>query len=1225
MPERTRGRAAESKRDRPPPKRARTDRPADQPTTDPPTGQPTDRPADQGAAPRARRAAESAPDAPDPKRARTDAPRDSAPPDPAPPGSTLTEHVQYAVINSAIESNGLVQPMIESYNCFVSEMLPLILEEHSEIVTRGRNQPVEHRISIVGTSVELPTVREHTGSVRRITHTEAQLRGLNYASPVCVDVQHTVHEVRPDGQLGRRESIEVWRSLRLCDLPTMVGSSLCCSTHGLGSDRECMMDPGGYFVFNGNQKCILSQEKLKTNTYYVFPGKAANKTPCMGEIRSCHEAKTRSTSTLYVNCVQKSAACVPVVTVTLPFIALQIPVAHMFVLLGCVTLDDMLDCTIGRQRDGRGVVSAATCAMAVAVIENSFDGLDADRVVAIVARGCSRHKTAESRLRYMEHIITHEVLPHVGISHTPDVLARKRLFLGLMIRKTAAVLTGERAPDDRDTCAAKRVDTPGMLLSLLFRQLMRKTVKVFVQQIHRQIDHGKAVSAPDIFKYAKITNGLRYAFGSGNWGTQARGPATQSGVVQNLIACNIVSLWAHMRRINTPINREGKAPKPRQLHSSNWRVVCPVETPEGASCGLVKNMALLCHMRHLCPVDVLASALLRYAGRWLVALDDPDVWGTHVAVHLNGTPHSFVAVEHAQAVLDEMLRARRLGAVPYDVSVYRVGAGELHVDSDAGCLMAPVLVVSELHRLPAILERHPPRGSAVMWAELVQAGVVQYLDNSEGDGYRVALRPEQLARPDGDEPFTHIEIHPSTAINGLCASIIPHSDRNQAPRNCYQSAMGKQAIAPYASNLADRMDVCSHVLENPMPPLVTTWVEDILQTDRLPAGQTVTVAIITYTGFNQEDSLIANQASIDRGMFRSTLFHTVRKVESTNGSEVERFERPDPDTCLVLKSGNYDTVDQHGMVQPGQRLSAGDCIIGQTMLMQEIHEDGKKPVRRDRSLFMRGHATQIVDKVLTSTTPDGHGYCKVGTREQRIPKIGDKFSSRHGQKGVIGQILRPEDMPFAEDGTIPDLIVNCHAFPSRMTIGHLIECLAGQLAARQGLRADGTPFRDTSRETLGDALAELGLSRHGTKRMQCGMTGEMMDCEIFCGPTFYQRLKHMADDKVHARSRGPIQIMVRQPVEGKARDGGLRYGEMERDTLISHGAPYMMLDRMLEQSDAYKVPICRPCGLIAQHPCLSQALVHRPRDAICRRCGGNDITFQVMCYPMKVLVQVHAI
>jgi hypothetical protein len=730
--------------------------------------------------------------------------------------------------------------------------------------------------------------------------------------------------------------------------------------------------------------------------------------------------------------------------------------------------------------------------------------------------------------------------------------------------------------------------------------------------------------------------------------------------------------------------------------------------------------------------------------------------------------------------------------------------------------------------------------------------------------------------------------------------------------------MGKQAIAPYTSNLADRMDVVGHVLDYPAPPLVTTWVEDILRTDMLPAGQTVMVAIITYTGFNQEDSLIANQASIDRGMFRSTLFHTVRKVESTNGSEIERFERPDTDTCLVLKSGNYDTVGEDGMVQPGQRLTAGDCIVGQTMLMQEIQEHGKKPVRRDRSLFVRGR-DQIVDKVLTSTTPDGHGYCKVGTREPRIPKIGDKFScytpdhqlltargwvgvadvaigdlvatldpetgrvsyeeaeavhvypvedeplyevdaqhlslrttmnhnmyvrrrhaadfalvraedvhgkrvrflkncgdglqasqcvapacpvpvqdvdafllffglwmgdgwaengsvtfcraaraaaqtcgldpapdgrqfrvhhgpladmlaplavpdkrlpewcfhlsraqsarvldglmdsggsadayhtsssglrddvqrlalhggwsadvdacapaawrvrvhrrdnspelhgretvapwtgnvhcvtvrtgivyvrrhgktvwcgnSRHGQKGVIGQILRPEDMPFAEDGSIPDLIVNCHAFPSRMTIGHLVECLAGQLAAREGLRADGTPFRDTSRESLGDALAELGLCRHGTKRMQCGTTGKMMDCQIFYGPTFYQRLKHMADDKMHARSRGPIQIMVRQAVEGKARDGGLRYGEMERDTLISHGAPYMMLDRMLEQSDAYKVPICRPCGLIAQHPCLSKALVHRAREAVCRRCGGHDIIFQVMPYPAKLLFQ----
>jgi DNA-directed RNA polymerase II subunit RPB2 len=769
---------------------------------------------------------------------------------PAEDNDVLEEPVQYMLIRSAIEHSGLVPHMIHSYNCFVTEMLPRILEEHSLIITRGRREPVEHRIRIIGTAIELPSVREFDGTVRRITYTEAKLRGLNYASNVCVDVEHSIASV-VDGIPGEAESCDTWRALPLCLIPTMVGSVLCSSTQGLGNHRECPMDSGGYFVFNGNDKAILAQEKLKTNTIFVFPGKYGTKLACTCEIRSCHEAKMRSTSTLYIHCTQSSSACIPSLTATVPFITVQIPIAHLFVLLGCETLTDMLDYCVGSAHDGGGVVSAKIARLAVAVIENSFDGLSVAAVQATIAKGCTRHKTAEGRARYMDHIITHEVLPHVGINPTPEVLHKKRLFLGLMVRRAASVLVNESAPDDRDTYANKRIDTAGMLMSLLFRQLMRRTVKHISQQIHRSIEHQKAVVIPDILKMAKITSGFRYAFGSGNWGTQSKGPATQSGVVQTLTACNIVSSWANLRRINTPINREGKAPKPRQLHSSSWRRVCPVETPEGGSCGLVKNLALLCHVRMLCPVGQLVDVLWRYARCWVVPIEGPgaatpDTYSSHIPMHLNGIVHGFVAPDDVDAFLVAMRLARRRGALPYDCSVYQQPTG-LHVESDAGCLLSPVLELASIHRMPELVARHPPGGSASLWAELVQEGLIQYVDNSEEQGLRVAQFSRDLP---GVPRYTHIEIHPSL-INGLCASIIPFSHHNQAPRNCYQ--VTKTTLTRSDSAVSQRWE---SRLSGSMPAIsVLGWMSSVTcsTTQRLLLSPHGWMTFSGLTGYHAEE------------------------------------------------------------------------------------------------------------------------------------------------------------------------------------------------------------------------------------------------------------------------------------------------------------------------------------------------------------------------------------
>jgi DNA-directed RNA polymerase II subunit RPB2 len=477
----------------------------------------------------------------------------------------------------------------------------------------------------------------------------------------------------------------------------------------------------------------------------------------------------------------------------------------------------------------------------------------------------------------------------------------------------------------------------------------------------------------------------------------------------------------------------------------------------------------------------------------------------------------------------------------------------------------------------------------------------------------------------GHFDYTHCEIHPST-IFGVLASCVPFPDHNQAPRNTYQCAMGKQAMGVYATNYDQRMDKTAYVLNYPSRPLVDTRIMNFLHLNKIPSGTQIHVAIMSHTGYNQEDSVLINKSSIDRGLFLATIYHT-EKDEDKNiiRDEIIRC-KPDPAKTKGIKFGNYDKLNADGFLPVNERVENRDVIIAKIVPIKENRNDPTKTVKyEDQSKTYRTTEDTYVDKNFTGRNGDGYNFAKVRMRVLRKPTFGDKFSSRHGQKGTAGNIIPECDMPFTASGLRPDIIINPHAIPSRMTIGQLKETLLGKVLLQLGMFGDGTSFGNLDVKTISAELLKLGYESYGNELMYNGLTGEQLETNIFIGPVFYQRLKHMVSDKQHSRSIGPMVNLTRQPAEGRSRDGGFRIGEMERDVMIAHGMTRFCKERMYDVSDKYNVHVCKKCGMIASYNDGKQSKLHTSGDFsihFCKTCDNRtDFAKVDIPYAYKLMSQ----
>ncbi|KAI9500454.1 DNA-dependent RNA polymerase II [Coemansia spiralis] len=1145
----------------------------------------------------------------------------------------------WTLITRYFDEHGLVRQQIDSFNNFIEHTLQEIVDENRylviETVVPGRQGQDMHRryhIEFGQVFIDLPSNTESDGQLDKLCPQEARLRNLTYSSMLFLQygqktliadksnprnqnvtsVADMELEVEDDqGHFDRNGDLISDQRKYIGQIPIMLRSHYC-TLHGLKDQElydlgECPYDQGGYFIINGSEKVLIAQERIATNTVLVFK-KTLPYPRYTAEIRSQAERVSKQASPLALSMSNKGVekGSTQTIQATIPYIHSEIPAVVVFRALGMVSAKDILEHIAYDLNDMQMLE------MLKPSIEEAFVIQDRDVALDFIAkRGHTIGSSRDKRIRYAAGILQKEFLPHIGTqAHNETV---KAYFFGYMIHRLLLCALERREPDDRDHYGKKRMDLGGPLLAMLFRTLFRRFTKEVSGYLKKCIETNREFNMTLAIKPYTITSGLRYALSTGNWGEQKKAMQARAGVSQVLNRYTFASTLSHLRRCNTPIGRDGKIAKPRQLHNTHWGLVCPAETPEGQACGLVKNLALMAHVT----VGVESSPVREFLNEWSVeSLAEVDASNISSAtkVFLNG---DWVGIHRNPDELVEcMLEARRNAGLTFETSIVRdVREHELRIHTDSGRVCRPLLVAKDLRlklnrtHIEYIEKSDISEEDAYKWADLLADGVIEYLDAEEEETAMICMTPQELAEsywykksgilpPEETDPaarvrsrrnvlidtWTHCEIHPSMIL-GICASIVPFPDHNQSPRNTYQSAMGKQAMGIMLTNYLLRMDTLTNILYYPQKPLATTRAMDYLKFRDLPAGQNAIVGIMCYGGYNQEDSVIMNQSSIDRGLFRSLYFRTNSDEESKQGLDVlGTFEKPTPDTTLRLKRGTYEKLDEDGLIAPGTQVAGDDIIIGKTTAIPadslELGQRTKNHTKIDVSKALRATECGIVDQVVLTTNGDGYKFVKVRIRSTRVPQMGDKFASRHGQKGTIGVTYRTEDMPFSAEGLVPDIIINPHAIPSRMTIGHLVECLLSKLSAKLGSEGDATPFTDVTVEAISNELLEQGYQPRGFEVMYNGHTGRKLAAQVFLGPTYYQRLKHMVDDKIHSRARGPLQILTRQPVEGRARDGGLRFGEMERDVMIAHGVAQFLKERLFDVSDAYRVHVCDLCGLI---------------------------------------------
>jgi len=1421
----------------------------------------------------------------------------------------------WKLVDCFYETNKLSQHQIDSYNIFIENNIQSIINNVGNI-DLIKDNVIDGCIEFGNISINLPIHSEADGQVSKITPHEARLRNLTYSSSLFIDIKYK-----------SKNNVELFNNCFIGKIPIMIKSNIDLQT---SSEKECTLDQGGYFIVSGSEKVLISQEKMNNNQIYIFE----NNKQIESEIRSLSENDMKSTSTIKMH-ISKTNDYDNKLKIQLPFLKSDIPALYVFHAMGKNYSDyiDMYDNDIKEFL--------------------LFSEIDLEEAITIPLY-CEKKLNIKSIIsNEKKSYILNENFSKNFFPHCSTV--NEKLFLyGLMITKTVNCFLKKKSFDDRDHYKNKRIDTAGDLLSFLFKQLYKKLHKDMSTAAQKNYEQNRILNIAQLIKSKIITNGMKYSLATGNWGMSSN-QGIKVGISQVLNRHSYMSTLSHLRRINSPIGKDGKVTLPRQLHGSHAYRICPCETPEGQQCGLVKNMALTCIISQYTYSDTIKNIIFEIDN--IIFLDEKYSFNL-TKIMVNG--NWIVSTSEPETVINILKNRRKFLDISSHVGLcFDKLNNEIRVHTDSGRCLRPLVIVEngKSNLTSDVLQKI--KKYDWKWNDLIVNGVIEYIDSDEEESLLIAFDDNDIINR--KIHFTHCEIDKALML-GICASLIPFSDHNQAPRNVYQSAMGKQAMGLYATNYQERIDSFSHVLHYPQKPLVKTDTMDTFQFENMPSGVNAIVAIACYGGQNQEDSVIMNQSSIDRGLFRSSFYRTYKDEQKQQGvSNKEAFEKPDKNVCLGMSLGDYSKIDNDGLSSPGSFVNENDIIIGKTTTIQN---DEKGYNKKDTSTSLRHNEQGVIDKVMI--TSNEHGVCMTKTRVRsiRIPEMGDKFcgddkfdvltnngwkaiadvtkndtvatlnpdthiieyqnveetykfehkgdmyriksqqidlyttlnhkmyvkqrrktnfelieakyiyqkrvsykknginnnrdyqftlddktsfdmniflqffgfwiadgwankytfkrknrksfttnhviticktkphtrewiiniikqlglhpcfhnndkinishkvlakylttlsvgatnkflpswvwnlsetqsqtllkglilgdgnisnskswiyftssiqlrddiqklcfqagwsasykkcqdanvlftirnkqvktnaiswrlninktkneptvnhghvheqniqeeyienfdgyvycilvpnhifyvrrngipvwtgnSSRHGQKGTIGITLRQEDMPFTAEGIVPDIIINPHAIPSRMTVAQLIECVTGKCAALNGNIRKATTFSGNNPEVICEELKNCGYDKRGREVMYSGLTGKQLDAEIFIGPTYYQRLKHMVHDKVHSRARGPVQLLTRQPVEGRSKEGGLRFGEMERDCIISHGAAGFLKERLMDVSDSYTTCVCKICGLMAVKDKQRNIM-------ICKGCKtSNGVEEIKLPYACKLLFQ----
>ena len=1143
----------------------------------------------------------------------------------------------------------LVKHQLESYNYFVNNQIqqtiemfnPLIIASEHDFVKELNLYRLEIEITFENFSIYRPQIYENNGSTKIMFPQEARLRNFSYSSAMTVDLN--IKYIVRNGEnyknvLNYQKKI---KNVHIGKLPIMLKSDLCVlnqykhlNHHETG---ECYMDPGGYFIINGSEKTCISQERAAENQIYCYNiEKNNNKWSWKGEMKCIPDWKCISPKQINLLIASRNNGYGNALYLQIPRIKVPIPLFIMFRAFNIISdkeICELIMLDITKENMKKMLIS-----LKASIIEANKVVTQEAAIKYIVANviytpmNMDKETGSKKKYDFAIEVLNNDIFPHCKTEK------QKIYMLGYMTNILLQTSFGWLLESDRDSYINKRVDLTGPLLNNLLRNYFNKLVKDMKKQIIREINTGSWKSNDDyeniitktniykIIKSTTIEQGIKRALATGDFGIKQIN-SNKVGVAQVLNRLTYLSSLSHLRRVNTPIDKSGKLVPPRRLHNSTWGFLCPAETPEGQSIGIVKNLAYLAHIT----INSNSSGLYDYI---LPIIDNIDTYtgsykdlDDYVKVFING---SWVGITNDPEKIYNSLKDKKYKGIIniYTSIIFNSKLKEIRVCNDAGRITRPLLKVknNKISYSNTIIQQ--VKSGELNWDDLVIAikledSIIEYVDSYEQNNAMIAMRPNDLNNSNTSNTsnskniyhYSHCEIHPST-IFGVLASCIPFPDSNQSPRNTYQSAMGKQAIGMYVTNYDNRMDKTAYVLTYPMRPLVETRIMNIIKLNNIPSGQQVIVAIMSHTGYNQEDSLLFNKGAIDRGLFLATIYHTEKDEDKKLFGTEEMRCKPDKTKTKNIKFANYDKLNNQGIVPENSLIEDRDIIIGKVIPIKENKNDFTKTVKySDGSISYRTHEESYIDKNYIESNGDGYNFCKVRIRNFRKPVIGDKFSSRHGQKGTIGNIIPEEDMPFTANGLKPDIIINPHAIPSRMTIAQLKETLLGKVLLELGLFGDGTSFGDFEISTIIDKLNELGYESKGNELMYNALTGEQLTMNIFIGPAFYQRLKHMVNDKQHSRSIGPMVNLTRQPAEGRSRDGGLRFGEMERDCMISHGASRFTKGRIYDASDAFSVFVCSKCGMIASFN--NKEHIH-----YCNTCSNrNDFKYVELPYACKLMFQ----
>ena len=1060
---------------------------------------------------------------------------------------------KHLVVKKFLDEHSLVESNIISFNNFIKFRMQEIVDEIAETIN---NENFEIQLGKI--KVGRPDLTEADGSSSRIMPYETRLRKITYAAPVTLEIT-----VKKGDQVDSGE-VEIGR------IPIMVKSEVC---NTFGSSEKKMIedyndpkDPGGYFIIKGNERVMVMAEDLAENQPFIEKNKK-------GEL-NLRLFSLRGTYRIPVTISENKEGIFEVSFSRLK----NIPAVVLLKALG-MTKESEIAKYIGQERDN------------VIVNLYEFVGISTkEDAMMHIAEQTKLQGTKKEILDRVNQRIDSYLFPHIGQKKEDRI--KKAETLCKFIKQFLVVKSNPNLQTDKDHYANKRVRLSGDLLTTLFRVNLGILIRDIQYSLQKSSKRRKFFSIKVIAKSTLFSHRVESAIATGSW------TGERSGVTQNMQKTNYLDTISQLQRVASMLKSDQENFLARTLHPTHYGRFCPVETPEGTEIGLRKNLSILSkvstrvHFDKTTFIKGLQKGGMKEEGKF-------DVF-------FNGL---FIGcVENASEFVKELRNKRRTNIFPAQMSIKEDNDyNTVLISTEPGRVLRPLIIVDDGKSRLTAEYLIKIENDELKWEDLIKKGIIEYVDAAEEENNLVALFENELT-----PEHTHLEIDP-TDLFGIVTSTVPYANHDQSSRLMRGSKTFKQALGLYAANYLCRLDTDVSILQYPQKPIVRSFVYDTLET--YPAGQNLVVAIMPHEGYNMEDALVLNKGSLDRGVGRSFYFRPYSAIEMNYaGGLKDEILVPEKDVSGYKRESDYEFLESDGIISPEVSVEESKVLIGKVSPPKFLSEAREISVRtkKETSVTMRQEEKGIVEAVFVTIDSESNKIVHVKTRDQRIPEIGDKFATSHGQKGVIGLIVQEENVPFTSEGIRPDIIFNPHGIPSRMTVGYLLELLAGKVGCLKGEIIDGTPFSGVSKKELEEQLKELGFRYDGKETMYNPITGKMMRSKIFVGNLYYLKLKYMVGNKIHGRASGKVALLTRQPTEGRARGGALRLGEMEQQALVAHGASLLLKERY--DSDKVVLPICSRCGTVG----IDDTIRNR---VICPMCNSEEIEYIEISYAFKLLLE----